>query len=68
MPNGALRVKAPGRRGTAPLIVPHPFGNAYNMLRLRQYFLRVPREMEVAVTVDGAGPLLTAVALFHPVS
>ena len=62
-----------------PLIVPQMFGNAYNVFLLRQYFLTIPREMEEAAQVDGAGPFrtfisvilpqsvpaLTAVALFH---
>jgi multiple sugar transport system permease protein len=62
-----------------PLIVPLMFGNAYNVFLLRQYFLTIPREMEQAASVDGAGPLrtflqvilpqavpaLTAVSLFH---
>ncbi|MEQ8676341.1 MAG: carbohydrate ABC transporter permease [Aggregatilineales bacterium] len=62
-----------------PLIVPQMFGNAYNVFLLRQYFLTIPREMEEAAYIDGAGPFrtfisvilpqagpaLTAVALFH---
>ena len=62
-----------------PLIVPLMFGNAYNVFLLRQYFMTIPREMEQAASVDGAGPLrafiqvilpqavpaLTAVSLFH---
>ncbi|MBN1963257.1 MAG: carbohydrate ABC transporter permease [Anaerolineae bacterium] len=62
-----------------PLIVPQMFGNAYNIFLLRQYFLTIPREMEEAAMIDGAGPLrtflsvilpqavpaLTAVSLFH---
>lgn len=62
-----------------PLIIPLMFGNAYNVFLLRQYFLTIPREMEQAAAVDGAGalrtfiyviipqaiPALTAVALFH---
>lgn len=80
IPTYAFYVKALGWGGTwLPLIVPHMFGNAYNIFLLRQYFLTVPREMEEAATVDGAGPFrifisvilpqaipaLTAVALFH---
>lgn len=80
VPTYAFWVKGMGWGGTwLPLIVPHLFGNAYNIFLLRQYFLTVPREMEEAATVDGAGPLriffsvilpqavpaLTAVALFH---
>jgi multiple sugar transport system permease protein len=62
-----------------PLIVPQFFANAYNVFLLRQYFLTIPREMEDAAAIDGAGPLrtffsvilpqavpaLTAVCLFH---
>lgn len=62
-----------------PLIVPLMFGNAYNVFLLRQYFMTIPREMEQAASVDGAGPLrtflqvilpqavpaVTAVSLFH---
>lgn len=62
-----------------PLIVPAMFGNAYNVFLLRQYFLTIPREMEEAAEIDGAGklrtfvsvilpqavPALTAVSLFH---
>ncbi len=62
-----------------PLIVPHFFANAYNVFLLRQYFLQVPRDLDEAAAIDGAGPLrilmsillpnaipaLTAVSLFH---
>jgi multiple sugar transport system permease protein len=62
-----------------PLIVPAYFANGYNIFLLRQYFLTIPREMDEAAMIDGAGPLriflsvivpqavpaLTAVSLFH---
>ncbi|MEM9953168.1 MAG: carbohydrate ABC transporter permease [Chloroflexota bacterium] len=62
-----------------PLYVPAFFGHAYHVFLLRQYFLTIPREMEEAASIDGAGPLqtfflvilpqagpaLTASALFH---
>lgn len=62
-----------------PLIVPHFFANAYNVFLLRQYFLTLPREMDEAAMIDGAGPfkiltsiiiplswpVIVAVALFH---
>lgn len=62
-----------------PLIVPHFFANAYNVFLLRQYFLQIPRDLDEAASIDGAGPLrilmsvllpnaipaLTAVSLFH---
>jgi len=62
-----------------PLIVPHFFANAYNVFLLRQYFLSIPRELDEAAMIDGAGPFrvlrsiivpqsvaaITAVTLFH---
>jgi multiple sugar transport system permease protein len=62
-----------------PLIVPHYFANAYNVFLLRQYFLTIPREMDEAAMIDGAGPVrillriilpqalpvIVAVGLFH---
>jgi multiple sugar transport system permease protein len=62
-----------------PLIVPHLFANAYNVFLLRQYFLTIPRELDEAAMIDGAGPFrilrsvivpqaipaIIAVTLFH---
>ena len=62
-----------------PLIVPHFFANAFNVFLLRQYFMTIPREMDEAAMIDGAGPFrilrtvivpqsipaITAVTLFH---
>jgi multiple sugar transport system permease protein len=62
-----------------PLIVPHFFANAYNVFLLRQYFLTIPRDLDEAAMIDGAGPLrilrsviipqaraaIVAVTLFH---
>jgi multiple sugar transport system permease protein len=64
-----------------PLIVPHFFANAYNVFLIRQYFLTLPKELDEAAMIDGAGPLrillsviipqswpvIVAVALFHTV-
>lgn len=80
VPTYAFFIKALNWGGTwLPLVVPQMFGNAYNIFLLRQYFLTIPREMEEAAMIDGAGPIrtfthvilpqavpaLTAVALFH---
>ena len=69
-----------GWNGTwLPLIIPHFFANAYNVFLLRQYFLSIPRELDEAAMIDGAGPFrilrtiivpqsiaaITAVCLFH---
>ncbi len=62
-----------------PLIVPHYFANAYNVFLMRQYFMQIPRALDEAASIDGAGPFrifwsvilpqsipaLTAVSLFH---
>jgi multiple sugar transport system permease protein len=62
-----------------PLIIPHFFSNAYNVFLLRQYFLTIPRELDEAAMIDGAGPFrilrsvivpqavpgIIAVTLFH---
>jgi multiple sugar transport system permease protein len=62
-----------------PLIVPHFFANAFNVFLLRQYFLTIPKELDEAATIDGAGslrtlwsvvlpqmkPAIVAVCLFH---
>jgi multiple sugar transport system permease protein len=62
-----------------PLIVPHFFANAYNVFLLRQYFMTLPRDLDEAAMIDGAGPLkvltrviipqswpvIVAVAVFH---
>ena len=48
-----------------PLIVPHFFANAYNVFLLRQYFTTIPRDLDEAAMMDGAGPfkILTSVIL-----
>ncbi len=69
-----------GWNGTwLPIIIPHFFANAYNVFLLRQYFMSIPRELDEAAMIDGAGPFrilrsiivpqsiaaITAVSLFH---
>ncbi len=61
-----------------PLIVPNFFGNAYNVFLLRQFIVRIPRELDEAAQIDGVGffgiyariilplikPALAAIAIF----
>lgn len=49
-----------------PLIVPHFFANAFNVFLLRQYFLTIPKELDEAATIDGAGPFRTLVSVILP--
>jgi multiple sugar transport system permease protein len=62
-----------------PLIVPAFFAWGTNVFLMRQFFMTIPRELDEAAMIDGAGPFriffsiivpqsvpaLTAVALFH---
>jgi multiple sugar transport system permease protein len=62
-----------------PLLVPAFFANAYDVFLLRQYFMSIPKELDEAAMLDGAGPLrilwsiivpqaipaITAVTIFH---
>jgi multiple sugar transport system permease protein len=51
-----------------PLIVPHFFANAYNVFLLRQYFMTLPREMDEAAMIDGAGPFTILLRIIIPQS
>ncbi len=69
----------PSSRTWLPLIVPAYFSNGYNIFLLRQFFMNLPRELDDAAKIDGAGPFrifwsvilpqsvpaLIAVTLFH---
>lgn len=62
-----------------PLIIPQFFANGYNIFLLRQFFLGIPRALDEAAKIDGAGHIrifwsvmlpqaraaLLAVTLFH---
>jgi multiple sugar transport system permease protein len=49
-----------------PLLVPAFFANAYDIFLLRQYFLTIPREMDEAAAIDGAGPFKTLTSVLIP--
>ena len=49
-----------------PLLVPAFFANAYDVFLLRQYFLTIPREMDEAAAIDGAGPFRTLTSVLVP--
>lgn len=51
-----------------PLIVPHFFANAYNVFLLRQFFLTLPRELDEAAMIDGAGPFRILLSVIIPQS
>lgn len=64
-----------------PLLVPTFFANAFDVFLMRQFFLTLPRDLDEAASIDGAGPLrilrsiilpqsvpvIVAVAVFHVV-
>lgn len=49
-----------------PLIVPHFFSNAYNVFLMRQFFLTIPRDLDEAAAIDGAGPMRTLLTVILP--
>jgi multiple sugar transport system permease protein len=51
-----------------PLIVPHLFANAYNVFLLRQYFMAIPRDLDEAAMIDGAGPFRILRSVILPMS
>ena len=58
-----------GWNGTwLPLIVPHLFANAYNVFLLRQYFMSIPRDLDEAAMIDGAGPFRVLRSVILPLS
>jgi multiple sugar transport system permease protein len=51
-----------------PLIVPAFFANAYDVFLLRQFFMTLPRELDEAAMIDGAGPLRVLWSIIIPQS
>ena len=49
-----------------PLLVPTFLANAYDVFLLRQYLLTIPREMDDAAAIDGAGPFRTLISVILP--
>lgn len=52
----------------APLIVPTFFGNPFFIFLLRQFFMGIPRELEDAAALDGAGVITTIFRVILPIS
>ncbi|HKI54368.1 MAG TPA: carbohydrate ABC transporter permease, partial [Anaerolineales bacterium] len=51
-----------------PLIVPHFFGSAVLIFLLRQNFKSIPRDLDEAAMLDGAGPLRILLSVILPQS
>ncbi len=49
-----------------PLLVPAFFANAYDVFLLRQYFMSIPKELDEAAMIDGAGPFRTLISVIIP--
>lgn len=49
-----------------PLVVPQFFGSAIYIFLLRQNFRTIPRDLDEAAMLDGAGPLRTLVSVILP--
>lgn len=52
-----------------PLIMPSFFGGgAFNIFLLRQFFLTIPKELDYAAKIDGAGPLKVYTRIMLPLT
>jgi multiple sugar transport system permease protein len=51
-----------------PILLPFFFGNAIYIFLLRQNFKSIPKELEEAAVIDGAGPIRTLFAIVLPQS
>jgi multiple sugar transport system permease protein len=51
-----------------PLIIPSFFANPYDVFLLRQYFMTLPKELDEAAMIDGAGPLRVLWSVIIPQS
>jgi multiple sugar transport system permease protein len=49
-----------------PLLIPTFLANAYDVFLLRQFLLTIPRDLDEAAAIDGAGPLRTLVSVILP--
>jgi multiple sugar transport system permease protein len=49
-----------------PLIVPAYFANAYDVFFLRQFMMSIPRELDEAAMIDGAGPIRILFTIILP--
>lgn len=49
-----------------PLVIPHFFANAYNVFLMRQFFLTIPKDLDEAAAIDGAGPMKTLLTVILP--
>ena len=49
-----------------PLLVPAFLANAFDVFLLRQYFMTMPRELDEAAAIDGAGPLRILISMILP--
>lgn len=69
IPTYFVFVRLLGWSGTwLPLIIPHFFGNALLIFLLRQNFKNIPRDLEEAAMLDGAGSLRIMLSVILPLS
>lgn len=67
IPIYTIFTKVLGWQGTwLPLIVPAFFANAYDVFLLRQFLMTIPRDLDEAAALDGAGPIRTLVSVILP--
>ena len=68
LPNQPFLRQIPIPWNWLPLIAPHFFSSAVFVFLLRQNFLSIPRDLDEAAMLDGAGPLRILVQIILPQS
>jgi len=49
-----------------PLMIPPWFGSAFNIFLLRQFFMTIPKDLDEAAKIDGAGPVRVFFSVLLP--
>ena len=52
----------------AAIVLPYVLGTPFGVFLLRQYFLTLPKDLEAAASLDGAGPFRTYLTVIMPLS
>lgn len=63
MPSARMRIVSPGR----PMILPYlTSGGAFNIFLIRRFIMTVPRELDEAAKIDGAGRMRVLLQILVP--
>lgn len=63
MPSARMRIVSPGRRMILPYLTS---GGAFNIFLIRRFIMTVPRELDEAAKIDGAGRMRVLLQILVP--